>query len=90
MCFPASSKPYKEGTCISDPCWYAVTNATGKEVAIFDLYEGTATNIVAKNILPTTQTGALPRVLCDPKTITTDVGFKCWDGLFIPTAKGLF
>jgi hypothetical protein len=27
-----------EGSCVSDPCWYAVTNATGKEVVIFDLY----------------------------------------------------
>jgi hypothetical protein len=34
-------KPYVEGTCISDPCWYNVTGATGKEVIILDLYEGT-------------------------------------------------
>ncbi|TFY70904.1 hypothetical protein EVG20_g2108 [Dentipellis fragilis] len=42
--------PYVEGSCVSDPCWYAVANATGKEVAIFDLYPGSATNIIAKDI----------------------------------------
>lgn len=36
-----TSKPYVEGSCVSDPCWYAVPGATGKEVAILDLYPGT-------------------------------------------------
>ena len=35
------SKPFVEGSCVSDPCWYAVPGATGKEVIIFDLYPGT-------------------------------------------------
>lgn len=82
------SEPYKEGSCVTDPCWYAVANATGREVAILDLYAGTATNIVAKNIFARTQTGKPVTVMCDPATITSDVGFKCWDGLFVPTAKG--
>ncbi|KDN49278.1 hypothetical protein RSAG8_01980, partial [Rhizoctonia solani AG-8 WAC10335] len=42
--------PYVEGTCISDPCWYTIANATGKEIAIFDLYPNTTRNIIAKDI----------------------------------------
>ncbi|THH19377.1 hypothetical protein EW146_g1787 [Bondarzewia mesenterica] len=83
------SKPYVEGSCVSDPCWYAVANATGKEVAIFDLYPDTATNILAKQILARTETGAPVAVMCNSSTITTDVGFKCWDGPFTPTEGGL-
>ncbi|KAF9002751.1 pectin lyase-like protein [Cyathus striatus] len=81
--------PYVEGSCVTDPCWYAVPGATGKEVAIFDLYPDTASNILAKNILATTQTKSPVRVMCDPDTISTDVGFKCWDGFYIPTRAGL-
>ncbi|KAA1467850.1 pectin lyase-like protein [Dentipellis sp. KUC8613] len=81
--------PYVEGSCVSDPCWYAVANATGKEVAIFDLYPGSATNIVAKDIFAHTETGAPVRVMCNSSTVTNDVGFKCWNGLFIPTKAGL-
>ncbi|KAL0952100.1 hypothetical protein HGRIS_008733 [Hohenbuehelia grisea] len=83
-------KPFVEGSCVSDPCWYAVTNATGTEVAIFDLYPNTASNIVAKRLFPRTQTGRPATVLCDSATISTDVGFKCWDGKFVPTKAGLF
>ncbi|OBZ68558.1 putative exopolygalacturonase C [Grifola frondosa] len=82
-------KPYVEGSCISDPCWYAVPGATGKEVAIFDLYPDTATNVVAKDIFPVTETGAQVRVMCNSTTISSDVGFKCWDGPFIRTKAGL-
>ncbi|KAG6847707.1 hypothetical protein H0H93_006412, partial [Arthromyces matolae] len=32
---------YFEGSCVSDPCWYYVANATGREVVIFDLYPNT-------------------------------------------------
>ncbi|TFK66193.1 pectin lyase-like protein [Pluteus cervinus] len=81
--------PYVEGSCISDPCWYAVPGATGKEVAIFDLYPGTASNILVKDTFPRTETGAPVTVMCNPETISTDVGFKCWDGKFIRTAAGL-
>ncbi|TBU26834.1 pectin lyase fold/virulence factor [Dichomitus squalens] len=85
-----NDKPgYVEGSCVTDPCWYAVPGATGKEVIIFDLYPGTATNIVAKHILARTETSSPVRVLCNSSTVTSDVGFKCWDGLFVPTLKGL-
>lgn len=110
---------------------YSVPNATGKEVAILDLYPDTgalgsvlcsssaskshllilATNILVKDVFSTTETGAPVAVMCDPTTvsivlillflldsplidnsiqITTDVGFKCWDGRFIPTKAGLW
>ena len=31
---------------MTDPCWYAVPGATGKEVAIFDLYPNTGETAV--------------------------------------------
>lgn len=43
-------KPYEEDSCVSDPCWYDVPGATGKEVIILDLYPGTSENIAAKHI----------------------------------------
>lgn len=76
--------PYVEGSCVSDPCWYAVEGATGHETIIFDLYPGTATTIKAKNIHIRTQTGVRPEVMCDPSTITSSPGFKCRDGTYIP------
>ncbi|EJD04200.1 pectin lyase-like protein [Fomitiporia mediterranea MF3/22] len=79
---------YTEGSCISDPCWYAVANATGKEVIIFDLYPNTATSIVAKDIFAKTETGAPVAVMCNPDTVTNDVGFVCQDGEFMRTAAG--
>jgi len=92
----ASSSPsrpdYYEGTCISDPCWYFVPNATSHEIAILDLYPGTATNIVVKRATGITRLREKLRVMCDPTTLEAgaDVGFKCWNGLFLPTKKGLF
>ncbi|KAF9025805.1 pectin lyase-like protein [Hymenopellis radicata] len=76
---------YVEGTCVSDPCWYYVANATGHESIIFDLYPDTATNIVAKHISARTKTHSAVDVMCDPETVTNDVGFKCWNGRYIPT-----
>ena len=35
------SAPFVEGSCVTDPCWYAVPGATGKEVVILDLYPNT-------------------------------------------------
>lgn len=35
------SEPFVEGSCVTDPCWYSVPGATGKEVIIFDLYPNT-------------------------------------------------
>ncbi|KAK7051487.1 hypothetical protein VNI00_004461 [Paramarasmius palmivorus] len=77
--------PYVEGSCVSDPCWYDVPGATGKEVVIYDLYPETAKNIKVKNVKVRTQTGAKVAAMCDPSTIDGDVGFKCWNGEFIPT-----
>ncbi|KAI0803239.1 pectin lyase fold/virulence factor [Irpex lacteus] len=82
-------KPYVEGSCVTDPCWYAVPGATGKEVIIFDLYPNTATNIVAKDIFAKTETGAQVAVMCNSTAVSNDVGFKCWDGPYIPTKAGL-
>lgn len=66
-----ASVPFVEGSCISDPCWYAVPNATGKEVVIFDLFPDTATNVLAKDLLGVrTETGAPLRVLCDPSAVS--------------------
>jgi len=79
---------YQDGSCVSDPCWYYVANATGKEVVIFDLYPGSATNIVAQNIFGTTVTGAPVAAMCNTSTISTDVGFVCQDGPYIPTSLG--
>jgi len=82
-------KPYVEGTCVSDPCWYYVPGATGREVAILDLYPNTATNVVLKGVLAFTQTGREVDVMCNATTVTNDVGFKCWNGPYIPTRIGL-
>ncbi|CAE6467303.1 unnamed protein product, partial [Rhizoctonia solani] len=78
--------PYVEGSCVSDPCWYAVANATGKEIAIFDLYPNTTSNILARHISGIKPVnGAQPAVMCDPATVDNDVGFVCQDGAFVPT-----
>ncbi|KAI0320047.1 pectin lyase-like protein [Amylostereum chailletii] len=77
-----------EGSCVSDPCWYAVPGATDKEVAILDLYPDTATNVLAKSIHAKTVTGARVAVMCNSSAISTDVGFECVDGPFVPTKAG--
>ncbi|KAG0697728.1 glycoside hydrolase family 28 protein [Suillus ampliporus] len=77
---------YVEGSCVTDPCWYYVSGATGKEVVIFDLYPDTTTNIVVKNLVASTLTGASVSAMCNSSTISSDVGFKCWDGPYVPTA----
>ncbi|CAK5265659.1 unnamed protein product [Mycena citricolor] len=79
---------YVEGSCVTDPCWYAVPNATGREVVILDLYPGTATNVVAKDIFARTVTGRPVAVMCNETTVSNDVGFKCWDGKFLPDRAG--
>jgi hypothetical protein len=75
---------------VTDPCWYAVDGATGKEVVILDLYPDTNSGILVEHVLATTQTHSPVRVMCDPNAVSGDVGFKCMDGLYLPTAKGLF
>jgi len=81
-------KPYVEGSCVTDPCWYAVPNATGKEVIIFDVSAGTEKNLLAKSIFAKTETGAPVTVMCDPSAVTEDVGFICQNGKFMPTKAG--
>ncbi|CAE6474879.1 unnamed protein product [Rhizoctonia solani] len=81
--------PYVEGSCVTDPCWYAVTNATGKEIVIFDLYPNTTSNIVAKRISGIKPLDhAQPAVICDPTTVSSDVGFVCQNGLYVATEIG--
>jgi len=108
-----------------------VPGATGKEVAIFDLYPNAgafssfcplhtlsllnyrgdsapAVNVVAKGIHATTESHSKVAVMCnstavsglceacavcliDPSLnfqISTDVGFKCWNGTFVRTKAG--
>ncbi|KIK71449.1 glycoside hydrolase family 28 protein [Collybiopsis luxurians FD-317 M1] len=81
--------PFVEGSCVTDPCWYFVPGATGKEVIILDLYPNTTSNILAKDIHAKTETGAPVAAMCSPDTVSSDVGFICQDGPFIPTAAGL-
>ncbi|KAF7292275.1 Pectin lyase-like protein [Mycena kentingensis (nom. inval.)] len=80
---------FVEGSCVTDPCWYAVPNATRREVAILDLYPGTALNVRTKNIVARTETGRPVAVMCNTTAVTNDVGFTCWDGPFVPTKAGL-
>ncbi|KAH7343202.1 pectin lyase fold/virulence factor [Rhizoctonia solani] len=81
--------PYVEGSCVTDPCWYAVANTTGKEIVIFDLYPNTTSNIVAKNISGIKPVNDVkPDIMCDPTTISNDVGFVCHDGPFVATEAG--
>lgn len=80
---------YVEGSCITDPCWYHVSGATGKEGVIFDLYPKTATNIVVKNLVAHTLSGAPVAAMCNSSTISNDVGFVCSDGPYVPTQVGL-
>ncbi|KAG6857991.1 hypothetical protein C0995_003523, partial [Termitomyces sp. Mi166 len=54
-----------EGSCVSDPCWYFVEDATGREVVVFDLYPNIAFNIVAKDIFATKSHDPVA-VMCDP------------------------
>ncbi|CUA67839.1 hypothetical protein RSOLAG22IIIB_03269 [Rhizoctonia solani] len=81
--------PYVEGSCITDPCWYAVANATGNEIVIFDLYPNTTSNIIVKDISGIKPVdNAEPAVMCDPTAISKDVGFVCHNGPYVPTVAG--
>jgi hypothetical protein len=57
------SKPYVEGSCVTDPCWYAVANATGKEVVIFDLYPETGTSTFRESGFTSSRSLALALIL---------------------------
>ena len=99
------SKPYVEGSCISDPCWFVFPPHQVRYILIlvllgmrsparqgkkssstillptpvsdpfflffrsFVLLWVIASNIVAKNIVATTQTHAPVTVMCDPKAV---------------------
>ncbi|KAJ7761678.1 pectin lyase-like protein [Mycena metata] len=79
----------QEGSCISDPCWFFVANATGREVVILDLYPDTAINVRTKNIVAKTESGGQVDVMCNTTDVTNDVGFICQDGAFIRTQAGI-
>jgi hypothetical protein len=64
------STPYVEGSCVTDPCWYAVPNATGKEVVIFDVSPGTDQNLLAKHIIAKTETGAPVAAMCNSSAVS--------------------
>lgn len=66
-----------------------MSGATGKEGVIFDLYPDTATNIVVKNLVADTLSGAPVAAMCNSSTISSNVGFVCWNGPYVPTLAGL-
>ncbi|KAF9783458.1 pectin lyase fold/virulence factor [Thelephora terrestris] len=76
-----------QGT-IDDSKGNGVTGSTGKEVVIFDLFQGTSKSLIAKDISTTTVSGSNVMVMCDSSTVSNDVGFKCWDGQYEPTIAG--
>ncbi|KEP52780.1 glycoside hydrolase family 28 protein [Rhizoctonia solani 123E] len=81
--------PYVEGSCVSDPCWYSVANATGKEIIVLDLYHNTTRNVVAKRISGLNPISrAKAAVMCDPTAIDNDVGFVCQNGPYVATPVG--
>jgi hypothetical protein len=83
------STPFTEGTCVGNPCWYAVPNATGKEIVVLDLYPNTTSNIVVKGMSKIKLSdGGKPAALCDPNAVSNDVGFVCKNGPYIPTKAG--
>ncbi|KAJ7060913.1 pectin lyase fold/virulence factor [Mycena amicta] len=75
-----------DGSCISDPCWYFVPGADGTQAIIFEsFYAGTAKAISVTDVLVIPdRLGKLPTVMCNATTTPAHVGFKCWDGLYIP------
>ncbi|ORY81303.1 pectin lyase-like protein [Leucosporidium creatinivorum] len=83
-----SRKP-GDGSCVTNPCWYAVNGTDGTQAIIFDFAKGTdlsATNIVTSNINIRPDDGRQATVICDPEALQeTDkqVGFVCHDGLYI-------
>ncbi|KAG8818553.1 hypothetical protein FRC18_012428 [Serendipita sp. 400] len=82
---------WTDGTCISDPCWNYVEGIDATQAIIFDLYNGTATNLQAKNIHVRPYRAGYDdtTVICDPATLAPGaqdtLGFKCQDGPFVAT-----
>jgi hypothetical protein len=67
---------------------YHVAGADGTQSIIFDDFSaGTVQDISATNILVVPDRFlVLPKVICNASVTPAKVGFKCWDGLYIPTA----
>ncbi|KZV87819.1 putative endopolygalacturonase [Exidia glandulosa HHB12029] len=80
---------WTDGTCISSPCWNFVQGIDGSQAVIFDLYNGTATNISLVGIDIKKHDGGNPNVLCDPATLAdgeqNTLGFQCTNGAFAKT-----
>ncbi|PVF91036.1 hypothetical protein CPB86DRAFT_456015, partial [Serendipita vermifera] len=82
---------WTDGTCISDPCWNYVEGIDNTKGIIFDLYNGTATNLQVKNlhVKPYKKSYSDTTVICDPATLAPGqqdtLGFKCWNGKYIAT-----
>lgn len=66
---------------------YHVADADGTQSIIFDdFYADTVQDISATNILVIPDRFlALPKVICNASVTPKEVGFKCWDGLYLPT-----
>ncbi|PVF94155.1 pectin lyase-like protein [Serendipita vermifera] len=65
---------WTDGTCISDPCWNYVEGIDNTKGIIFDLYNGTATNLQVKNlhVKPYKKSYSDTTVICDPATLAPD------------------
>ncbi|KAG8799632.1 hypothetical protein FRC17_007077 [Serendipita sp. 399] len=80
-----------DGTCISNPCWNYVQGGDGTQAIIFDLYNGTATNLQAINVhvKPYKKQYKDTTVICDPTTLVPGeqdtLGFLCQRGPFVET-----
>ncbi|KAF8169846.1 pectin lyase fold/virulence factor [Mycena galopus ATCC 62051] len=76
-----------DASCITDPCWYYVAGADGTQSIIFDsFYPGTVQDLSVTDILVVPDRFlVLPTVICNASVTPKDVGFKCWDGLYLPT-----
>ncbi|GJJ09893.1 hypothetical protein Clacol_004117 [Clathrus columnatus] len=75
-----------DGSCITVPCWYAIEGITNTEGIVMQLLNGSATNIVTKNIIlmPIDGIGNVD-VFCDPSSFTDgtkSLGFKCLNGAY--------
>jgi hypothetical protein len=70
---------------------YYVSGADGTQSIIFDqLYPGTVSSLHASDISIVPQTSGPPTVICNATDVSgLNVGFKCWDGLYIPTPSGI-
>ena len=70
---------------------YHVAEADGTQSIIFDrLYANTITSIHAKDIVVVPQVPKQPTVICNETVVKgLDVGFKCWDGVYVPTQSGI-